>query len=1149
MLINFIKMQSNNSFLILLLSFFIFSCDNNPKINIDNPKNNDVLSKLFKIEINATDNDSIQYVGIIINGDTLDKIDYNEPYIFNLNSIQFDDNPKNKIIAYAYNYNGNSIQSDSITVQIDNSQSFPKQIIIEDIEFLDNQFHIVWESKEIADFKNYTIEKSSNPRMENTEILSTIIDQNQKFYFDVKSDETISNYFRVNIIDTLGFETKGKIFKSKVYKSPNASEIISINYDLDSMQINWKKNNSKNFLNYKILHLKSSMKKDTIVEIEDISKVSYKFSTKIFNPSKKNTFTILIENKFGQTIESEEKFNLTDENPNIVSIEDISYDLKKMEIKWSKSNASDFNRYEIFHSSEINGDKKLLATYYNQDSVEFDFFDFNPTIRNWFWVKVIDFWGLNSISEPKSNFIDELPDTNSINLINYDKNSIIIDWNKYKSDDFKKYQVLHSYSQNGKKKIINEIYDINQLSFSTNEINPILKNWFWINNIDHWNLSSLSEPKINSIKNTPLELAIDSVWFNNKRINVLWEKSDSDYFNHYELFWTSSEFGKKKSIIKLYHKDRNFFSSENFDFSTENWFSVSHVDNWGNRSISENISNLPDKPPLSIPIVDLTYDAKTINIKWKKSNDKDFKQYNLFFSNEKEEKISKLHSFYSISDTFFQFIHDSTFDPSISQWFFVETIDQKKQSTKGPVFEVIDSPPVNSILDSVEYKSENFLFSWTSNKENDFLKYNLYQSEHKNMKNEQLIFSTEFRNDTLFTLRGIDFWETKYYRIETEDFWNLKNSSPVMMADSKSIFYKINKSKIHQTGNSSVEAPDGGFVIVGETDNKENNDDIFIQKINTKGKIDWIKTFGGKGDDRAYSIDKTIDKGYVIIGFTDALIEKNGDIWVLKIDSEGNMEWNRTYGGFNSEIGFDIFQTKDDGYIILGNTFSNKNGTSDIWLIKTDSDGFPIWNKTFGENHWEVGHSAYQKSDSGFIIIGYKQKIDKKSKNIFIINTDKNGNQIWEKSFDDNNSVGYEIIETDDNGYVILGLTESVLPLKNNIFFGKINSYGDLIWKRKIGGNNDNLSYSFTKSSFNGYAIAGKTKNNDNEKNSFWILKLDSMGKEIWKNSFYENFDVEIKKIINTKDGGYFMTGFSKSFNESSNLLYIKTDFDGKVSQ
>ena len=1142
-------MLNNNSILILLLSFFIFSCENNPKINIHDPKNNDVLNKLFKIEINATNNDSIQYVGIIINGDTLDKIDYDEPYIFNLNSIQFDDNPKNKIIAYAYNYDGNSIQSDSITVQIDNSQSFPKQIIIEDIEFMDNQFRIIWESKEITDFKNYTIEKSSNPKMENTEILSTIIDQNQKFYFDVKSDETISNYFRVNITDTLGFETKGKIFKSKVYKSPNASEIISINYDLDSMKINWKKNNSKNFLNYKILYHNSLTKKDTIAEITDISDVSYKVPTKIFNPSQKNTFSILVENKFGQTIESKEKFNLVDENPNLVSIEHISYDFNKMEIKWNKSFASDFNRYEIFHSNEINGDKKLLATYYDPDSVRFDFFDFNPTIKNWFWVTVIDIWGLSSISEPKSNIIDALPDTNSIDSINYDKNSIVIHWNKYRSVDFKKYQVLHSYLLNGEKKIINEIHDINKLSFSTNEINPTIKNWFWVNNIDHWNQSTISKPQTNEIKPIPTALGIDSVWFKDKRINVVWEKSDSDYFNHYELFWSSSEFGEKKSIIKVYNKNKNFFSSENFDFFKENWFSVSHVDNWDNKNMGDNISNLPDNPPLPIPIVDLKYDAKTINIKWKKSNDKDLKQYNLFYSNEKQEKISKIHSFYSISDTFFQFIHDSTFNPSISQWFFVETIDKKKQSTKGPLFEVIDSPPENSILDSIEYKSENFFLSWNSNQENDFLRYNLYQSEDKNMKNEQIIFSTENRNDTLFTLRGIDFWETKYYRIETEDFWNLKNSSPIMMANSKSIFYKIKKSTIHQAGNSSVQAEDGGFVVVGEIDNKVNNDDIFIQKINSKGKIDWMKTFGGKGDDRAYSVDKTIDKGYVIIGFTEALIEKNGDIWVLKIDRDGKMEWNRTYGGFNSEIGFDIFQTNDDGYIIFGNTFSNENGASDIWLIKTDSDGFPIWNKTFGENHWEVGHSAYQKSDSGFIIIGYKQKIDKKSKNIFVINIDKNGNQIWEKSFDDNNSVGYEIRETDDNGFIILGLTESVLPSKKNIYFGKINSFGDLIWKRKIGGNNDIISYSFAKSSLNNFVIAGTTKNYDNEKNSFWILKLDSMGKEIWKNSFYENSDVEIKKIINTKDGGYFMTGFSKPFNGSSNLLYIKTDFDGKVSE
>ena len=1143
-------MNKNNLFIILFLSIFIFCCENYTTVRIDSPENNEVLSKLFKIEISITNNDSIQYVGIIINEDTLDDIDYDEPYAFFVNSIEFENNSKNTIMAYAYDYDGNKIESDSVIIEIDNSQSYPNQINIQEILFLNNQFEIKWNSEEIKDFKSYVVEKSLNPRMENSEILSTIFNQKQKSLIDRESDETIANYFRINIVDTLGFETKGKIFKSNIYPSPKLSEIVSITYDLDSMQINWTKNNSKNFLNYKVLSVNSSMEKDTIAEIKNISNVSLSVPSKIFIPSKKNKFSILVENKFGQTIESEEKFNTIDQNPNPVLIEHISYDLNKMEIKWNKSIDNDFKKYEIIYSNKKNGIKKLLGNYYNRDSLKYNVFDFDPTIENWFWIKVVDLWGLDSISEPMSNFIDQLPDTNSINSIEYDEKNLVINWNKYKQDDFKSYQILHSFSEFGEKRILKEIDDINQLSFSTNTINPVVKNWFWIKNIDYWDQSSLSNPKSNKVKSLPFSISVDSVWFNDKRINVEWEKSNSKYFNHYQLFWSSTEFGERESIIKLYNQDRNFFSSENFDFSKENWFSLDHVDNWGNKISGKNMSNSPNYPPSPIPIIDITYDVKKINIKWKKSIDEDFKQYNLFFSNQEQQKISKIRSFYSISDTFFQFIHDSTFNPSISKWFFIETVDQKHQSSNGPVFEVIDNPPKNSILDSIKYSSESFLFSWTSNKENDFLKYNLYQSENKNMKNEEIIFTTEDINDTIFTLQGIDFWETKYYRVETEDVWNLKNSSEIMIGDSKSIFYKIENTKVHQKGNSSVQSLDGGFVIAGEVDNKEKNDDIFIQKINTKGKIDWIKTFGGKGDDRAHSIKNTADKGYVIIGFTEALIEKNGDIWVIKVDREGKMEWNRTYGGFNSEIGFDISQTKDNGFIILGNTFSKGNGTSDIWLIKTDSNGFPIWNKILGENDWEVGHSVYQKSDSGFVITGYKQKVDKELKNIFIVNIDKNGNKIWEKLLDENNNgIGYEIKETEDKGFVILGSTESVLPLKTNVFFGKINSFGDLIWKRKFGGNNDNISFSFAKSSFNNFTIAGSTKKVNDEKNSFWILKLDSFGKEMWKNSFYENFDVEIKKIIKSKDGGYFMTGSAKSFNQSSKLLYIKTDFDGKISK
>ena len=1132
-----------------LLSILIFSCSNEPRVNINFPKSNDTLSKSFKIQINANDNDSISYVGLFINRDSTKYVDYSKPYSFYINSIEFKDGSKNELLAYAYDSERNRGISDTIIIEIDNSQSYPEQISIESILFLKNSIKLNWENKNIKDFKNYNIERASNPQMKKSKIIGKIDSQKNNFYFDKEVDESIFNYYRINLIDTLGFESKGQIRKSAIYPLPKSSEIKEIIYDLDTMTITWDKNNSENFLNYKILYGDSISKKDTIAIIKNKSIDYHKISTRTFKPSKKNTFSILIENQLGQKIESKEKSNKIDLNPNQISIKKIEYDLKTMKVVWNISTEKDFSRYEVLNSKEKNGVQKLLAQYDYFDSFEHTISDFDPTIENWFSIKVVDHWGLSSLSQPQSNFLDKSPDTSFINLINYDSKNLIINWDKFSDDDFLSYEVLHSNTELGDKVLLKRIFDINQLSFETNQINPSQKNWFWIKNTDFWGQNSISSSKTNNIKPNSIPIAIDSVWFNGKRININWEKSNSEYFNYYELFWSDTEFGDRKSIIKLFDNNRTFFSSENFNSFKENWFSIEIIDNWGNKVLGGSISNDPNYPPKPISIIDLNYDSKTLDIKWNSTPDSDFKYYNLFLSNENQEKVNKIRTFYSIEDTFFQFIHDSTFNPSSAKSFFIEVVDLSGQSTLGPIFQVTDKPPMKSILDSIEYRRNNFLFSWSSNKDDDFFRYKLYQSENKNMNNEELIFTSDNVRDTVFTLTGVEFWETKYYRIETEDIWNLKTSSKIVTGSSNSKFYEIYNTIYHQKGHSAVEALDGGFVIAGQLHNQENNDDIFIKKINPKGVEDWMKTFGGNGDDHAYSIKKTNDNGYIVAGFSEALKEKQGDIWVIKLDRDGVMQWNRTYGGFQPEKAYDINQTHDNGYIIVGNSFSHENSSSDIWLIKTDSNGFPVWNKTFGDSNWEVGHSVNQKKDLGFIITGFKQDIQNDLINIWIVNTDINGDLIWQKLLEiENKSIGYYVDEIESGDFVVLGSTESVLPSYKNTVFAKINSYGDLIWKRRFGGKNFNSSTSFTQTFMDGFAIAGSTKKTVDGSSSIWILKLDLNGKEVWKTFFSKGFDIEVTNIINSSDGGYFITGYSKMPDGSNNLVTIKTDFNGKIS-
>ena len=134
---------------------------------------------------------------------------------------------------------------------------------------------------------------------------------------------------------------------------------------------------------------------------------------------------------------------------------------------------------------------------------------------------------------------------------------------------------------------------------------------------------------------------------------------------------------------------------------------------------------------------------------------------------------------------------------------------------------------------------------------------------------------------------------------------------------------------------------------------------------------EWNKTFGGTDDDWAWSVQQTSDGGYIIAGTTESYGAGYGDFWLVKTDSEGNEEWNKTFGGTYSDGARSVQQTSDGGYILAGDTFSYGAGYSDFWLVKTDSEGNKEWSKTFGGNAWDGARSVQQTSDGGYIIAGY----------------------------------------------------------------------------------------------------------------------------------------------------------------------------------
>jgi len=322
---------------------------------------------------------------------------------------------------------------------------------------------------------------------------------------------------------------------------------------------------------------------------------------------------------------------------------------------------------------------------------------------------------------------------------------------------------------------------------------------------------------------------------------------------------------------------------------------------------------------------------------------------------------------------------------------------------------------------------------------------------------------------------------------------------------------------------------------------------VYLIKIDKNGNAIWQRTYGGKGWDTARAITNTKDGGFVVAGHTDSFGNGWSDVYVIKIDKNGDMLWQKTYGGKGWDMAKAITQTKDGGFIMTGYTESFGNGWNDVYVIKIDQNGNLLWQRTYGGSNDDRAYAITKTKDGGFVVAGYTKSFGNGWSDVYLIKIDENGNKCWEKTYggrkDDR---AYAIVDTKDGGCIVAGVTFSFGNGWRDVYVIKMDKYGNIVWQKAYVGSKSDVAYAITKVKDYGFIMTGWTNSFSHIGNDIFLIEVDENGNTIWQKIYVEGKNDIGFTITKTKeDDSFVVAGWTDSFGNGGIDLYI-IKVDGK---
>ncbi len=349
---------------------------------------------------------------------------------------------------------------------------------------------------------------------------------------------------------------------------------------------------------------------------------------------------------------------------------------------------------------------------------------------------------------------------------------------------------------------------------------------------------------------------------------------------------------------------------------------------------------------------------------------------------------------------------------------------------------------------------------------------------------------------------------------------------------------------------------DGGYVIVGEhwtgsDDGFTADSDILLSKISDGGEELWSTILGNALNEMPFTplssmdfasyVRQTPDGGFILVGSTASTFGSAGVILLVKTDAAGNQEWTKVFSD-ESGAGFAyaVEPVTGGGYVVAGYRQLYDTGLKQMFLLKTDADGNELWTNYYSGLGSAAAYSVQQTSDTGFVLAGETGLTADGSGDICLLKTNAGGNQVWFKTFGgDGDDFAMAVVQAADGGYVMAGQTMAAGSSDRDIILMKADASGSQLWQETVGGSGEEMAYDMKVTADGGFALAGYTKSFGEGGKDMYLVKSDAAGNILWSQAYGGAADDLALSLAIAPDGGFVLAGGSKSFGAGEMQVYL----------